>query len=38
MMSVGSNCLCGRPHGDDPRPPEPDPSHSVWASLMDCPL
>ena len=31
-MSVGSNFLCGRPHGSDPvhmRPPEPDPSLRV---------
>jgi len=32
MTSVGSNFLCGRPHGADPshvrmRPHEPDPLH-----------
>jgi len=45
MMSVGSNFLCGRPHGADrPVPPsvrmlplEPDPS-SVWKVTNGWPL
>jgi len=37
MTSVGSNFLCGRPHGADPshipnRPTQPDLSPSVWTS------